>query len=833
MSPEVLVEPEAPGTQPKGLSRHFPQAGVDELRAKYPPRAVPRSWPESTEDAARLLERLDEPPIRADNQLTRWSRKRGARRILEWLEQFPGESWQERWMASGISEHDPKWLLGAVSGHDPDSAYVRSGDLNAGTLAILALDVVRPDLGWLVQRRSRYQRELITQTRDPEGFAQLEATVDPEMWSSQLGSAIRGQIAQILIAKGGRISDITVGDCLELRDARAQVHKTEGGLHPSMFYAWLHGLGIFPHDAPTTISRSKSYHGRRTPAELVDRYQLKSQNVRDALVAYLTERQPAMDYTSLEDQSRILANLFWADLEKHHPGIDSLALAPEVAAAWKERIRFKTEHRRQPDGTAIEVTSPRASAVDVMMKVRAFYLDIAQWAVDDPGQWSRWAARSPIGDTKAAHRKATRQQKARSDERTRSRLPGVPELVRVAGQRLKDAQARLEAVQAAPGGSTFTVLGETLTKARTSRRSNSDSSTIVRGADGRRRDLAKAEHRAFCAWAAIEFFRHTGCRIEEMLESSHHSIVQYKLPSTGEIVPLLQIAPSKTDEERVLLVSPELADVLSIVVSRVRDPKTGTIPLVAAFDTAERVWNPPMPLLFQWTLNGENRPISYATVTKAIDETLAATGLTNAAGQPLLFQPHDFRRIFVTDAILSGLPPHIAQIICGHKHISTTMGYKATYPLEAIQAHRAFIARRRALRPSEEYRTPTPDEWDSFLGHFERRKLSVGTCGRAYGTSCIHEHACIRCPMLRPELTQRPRLIEYHDNLIARLAEAEREGWLGDVEGIELSLAGAKEKLAQLDSQEARARQAVDLGMPTFRDLASRISTVVAPQEPA
>ncbi|MFI2041016.1 hypothetical protein ACH470_41465 [Streptomyces bottropensis] len=34
--------------------------------------------------------------------------------------------------------------------------------------------------------------------------------------------------------------------------------------------------------------------------------------------------------------------------------------------------------------------------------------------------------------------------------------------------------------------------------------------------------------------------------------------------------------------------------------------------------------------------------------------------------------------------------------------------------------------------------------WEDFLGHFERRKLSVGTCARAYGTACIHEHACAR-----------------------------------------------------------------------------------------
>ena len=61
---------------------------------------------------------------------------------------------------------------------------------------------------------------------------------------------------------------------------------------------------------------------------------------------------------------------------------------------------------------------------------------------------------------------------------------------------------------------------------------------------------------------------------------------------------------------------------------------------------------------------------------------------------------HDFRRLFITDAIAHGMPPHIAQLVAGHRDINTTMGYKAVYPEEVINGHRAFIARRRALRPS-------------------------------------------------------------------------------------------------------------------------------------
>ena len=63
--------------------------------------------------------------------------------------------------------------------------------------------------------------------------------------------------------------------------------------------------------------------------------------------------------------------------------------------------------------------------------------------------------------------------------------------------------------------------------------------------------------------------------------------------------------------------------------------------------------------------------------------------------------------MFITDVIMHGMPPHIAQLVAGHRDINTTMGYKAVYPEEVINGHRAFIARRRALRPSAEYRVPT------------------------------------------------------------------------------------------------------------------------------
>ncbi|WP_328322969.1 MULTISPECIES: hypothetical protein [unclassified Streptomyces] len=62
-----------------------------------------------------------------------------------------------------------------------------------------------------------------------------------------------------------------------------------------------------------------------------------------------------------------------------------------------------------------------------------------------------------------------------------------------------------------------------------------------------------------------------------------------------------------------------------------------------------------------------------------------------------------------------------------------------------------------------------------------------------------------------------PRLAEIHANLLDRLQEAKEQGWLGEVEGLEINLAGTEEKLAQLDEQASAAQTVTHLGLPTFR----------------
>ncbi|MEU0939006.1 site-specific integrase [Embleya sp. NPDC005971] len=338
---------------------------------------------------------------------------------------------------------------------------------------------------------------------------------------------------------------------------------------------------------------------------------------------------------------------------------------------------------------------------------------------------------------------------------------------------------------------------------------------------GKKRNLTHEEESAFWSWATVEVLRATGIRIEEMLELTHHSFVAYTLPTTGEVVPMLQIAPSKTDAERLLLVSPELAEVLTAVIFRVRRGNPA-LPLVSAYDVFEQTWSAPMPFLFQRRYGSEDRALTRSYIRECMVATSAAAHIT-IAGEPLEWRPHDFRRIFVTDALRSGLPPHIAAKVCGHALLDTTMGYAATYPEDVITHHRAFIARRRAERPSEEYRDLTADEWDEFLSHFELRKVALGTCGRDYSTPCQHENACVRCPLLRVDPAQMPRLQEIHANLIDRLQEAKDQGWLGEVAAIETTMAAAAQKLAAMRDRAAQP-SIVHLGMPNFRTNVGRLT---------
>lgn len=777
---------------------------------RFPPRAVANSWPATRRSRGRVDELVATMAPHLTSVRVQQTRRRGLPLLLDWLEAQPGQTWQQRWLASGADAAGEDWAQVPqqwLSQQEMDSP-ARLRLLTSTFLVVVGADLIRPSPRWLLTggKKRKLVRNMI-QSRDREGFERLQqrCQADAAVTPAAAGDVLF-RSAVIVAAKGGRLGDVTTGDVLEILEIEHRIRRRVPAGPATILM--LREAGVLPADVPSF--RELRSQGQRSIEQLVDRYPIVSQPMRGVFIEYLRERQAAVDYSTLVGLSYSLVRCFWTDLERHHPGIDSLNLSRDVAGAWKRRLRTKSRPVVR-DGRRVVVETERMAALDILATVRAFYLDLAEWALEDPGRWGIWVAPCPINQTDLVRRKQVRHRKARMDSRTRERLPVLPVLVETTNRWRREAQALLDAGRQTPAGERFTAAGMTLT--RINRPHGDPGNVWVHDSESNKpRLLNQDEEHSFWAWAIIEVLRHTGVRVEELLELSHHSLVQYRLPSSGELVPLLQIAPSKTDTERLLLVSPELAEVLSAIIRRVRRPD-GTIPPVRARDSHERVWMPSVPLLFQRRVGTENHVLSGTSVTDLLDEALARTGLTDPSGQQLRFTAHDFRRIFITDAVLNGLPPHIAQIIAGHRDIGVTMGYKAVYPDEAITAHRAFLARRREMRPTEEYRQPTDEEWQQFLGHFERRKVSIGTCGRAFGTNCIHEHACVRCSLLWPDPQQHRRLVEICENLTARIDEAKREGWLGEVEGLQVSLAGARDKLAQLRRRDT----STELGTPTVR----------------
>jgi hypothetical protein len=389
----------APATEPMG-NVPVKQTGA-QLLAAFPPRPIAPSWPATEAGRAAVLARVLSPPFALDNPLSQQTRRLGVLAVLSWLHTFPGAGWQQRWQASGAEDQldwrDPVTAAAAGRARSTAAAGTRLPHLGPGLQVLICADVIRPSAGWLL-RFAPARRGLaaeMARTRDSAAFAALAESCTRARVGLQTGQQALTRIAIILAAKGGLVAEVTVGDCVEFLRIGDGLRTTsgDGHAHSPLFYQLLRAHGVLGQHAPAAI---EMFSGRGQPGceQLIDRYRIACRPVRDVLVDYLRERQPSVDFSSLQRFAYLLGKLFWADLEAHHPGIDSLKLPREVAAAWKHRVMTRTRATTGPAGEQVRLTSPRLDGRSVLSAVRAFYLDLAEWADDDPARSAQ--ARSGI-----------------------------------------------------------------------------------------------------------------------------------------------------------------------------------------------------------------------------------------------------------------------------------------------------------------------------------------------------------------------------------------------------------------------------------------------------
>lgn len=729
--------------------------------------------------------------------------------VLDWLLTFPGDGWSDRWISAGA---DADWTSWITERHGTDHREPKTVHQIAveGMRTLVVSRVILPGLPFFSRWKTKAYRQIIDQ-QDTALVAQMNTYAEQVQMSDRRQRDAWAVVAKLMLHTGKDLPDLTAEDIFAHR-AHYQAHHDNPA--PGLGATWmlLAGVGILPKESSL---RAALRPGQRSVPYLIDRYGIAAGPVRDLLIRYLEERKTSVDYTTLKGLARMLAGNFWTDLERHHPelaGTDSLALPKEVVTAWKERLAVIVA----PDGS----TRPRADFLDVLMTVRSFYLDVRDWALHD-ASLAPWVVASPI--TRAdvagnAKRKLAHQ--GRIHQRIRERVPLVPKMLARLEQERRDAEQMLTLAQQTAVSDTFIFAGltyrRTATRARHGRGLPAGlACDVICLETDTHLSVGRLEEDAFWTWAVIETLRHTGLRIEELLELTHLALVSHRLSTTGELVPLLQIVPSKTNEERLLLVTPELASVLASLISRLRNRHDGAVPLVARYDNYEATTGPLLPHLFQREYGSGPAVMSPTTVRDMLRDVSRRMELTDRAGNPLHLTPHDFRRVFTTTAIQDGLPLHIASRILGHRHLTSTQPYTAVFQDDLIRTYRAFVDRRRSTRAPEEYREPTPEEWDEFEEHFTLRRVELGSCARPYGSTCEHEHACIRCPVLRVDPTQLDRLEAIAVSLTQRITEAEERGWAGEVEQLTISLRAARDKiLATAPPRDAT----VLLGLPAPRD---------------
>ena len=367
----------------------------------------------------------------------------------------------------------------------------------AGLACLLMCRVVLPSYDFLAAYRAKGLLDGCARSCGPR-CCHLENAAAERGLSGRDRSDALSMISKIVLHTGTDVDALTADDILEVY--AWSVHSQRRQV-PGLHAAWdlLGVIGVTP--AELTL-RSALRRGQRSTTELVDDYDICCRPIRDVFIRYLSERRPALDYNSLISLAGELVGAFWADIERHHPGIDTLHLPEEIAQAWKERVRVVTA----TDGTVRE----RKNIHALLMRVRAFYLDIQQWALEDPS-WVPWAVPSPVrkGDT-LGYEKARRKTVAAMHQRVRERLPHLPALADAAGRCLAETTALLTAATEREPGEVFDHAGtryrRTAPKSAdlAARHQGSPAITVKNLVTGEAINLTRREDEAFWAWAIIE-----------------------------------------------------------------------------------------------------------------------------------------------------------------------------------------------------------------------------------------------------------------------------------------------------------------------------------------
>lgn len=467
--------------------------------------------------------------------------------LLAALERFDGVTWQQRWDDAERLRPTDRWVV-RVGDPFVDLTDDQQKSLPPTALsALVALDVLRPSYRDLYTERIDYA--VIRRQRGSRLDEHADALRRTSVPAGTVAAGLR-LLSRVLAHTGLPERQVTTA---HLHEAAAAAPDQRAARGSAVAWELLRAVGALEANAPSHRQHIQSDR-RQSVEEIVAFYDVQPAEVRDLFSRYLMQRATSLDYVSLKGLAYELLRNFWADIRKHHPEQRNLHIGFEHGRGWLARFR----------------AGPLVDKHRTLFAIRALYNDIAAWATNDP-YWARWAAPCFLSksDTSGAMKHKRRIQ-ARTHQRIRLLAPAIPTLL-ASLERDRDRQRKLlELALATNLGDTFQHDGHRYRRPALLKGRNPDKVWLDDLDTPRRIDQTYTEDIAFLGWAAANVLHETGIRIEELLELTSTAITTYTSARTGERLLLLQIVPSKSDTERMLVISPELAHVLAALRQRSR-----------------------------------------------------------------------------------------------------------------------------------------------------------------------------------------------------------------------------------------------------------------------
>jgi hypothetical protein len=200
-------------------------------------------------------------PIWADvPSRKRGLRLRGASTILQWLQQHPGEGWQDRWLAAD-ADRDTGWLDDIVAA-DSRSPVTKRDEVTQGLGCLLLCRVVLPDYDFLAQYRAKALFGWVRHVFRPDLFSSLErAADDQKMQPPQLLDGLRA-ISKMVLRNGRDVDQLTAEDIYTYRE---WFHRRFRGADRGVQGSWdllqgRRGADVRGKPGETSYGRSKPHH---------------------------------------------------------------------------------------------------------------------------------------------------------------------------------------------------------------------------------------------------------------------------------------------------------------------------------------------------------------------------------------------------------------------------------------------------------------------------------------------------------------------------------------------------------------------------------------------